>query len=110
MDKFPDDINFKTCLIDMKNNQVNIIKQIRKDFCDKIRDAVKQCHKELTLNFPDNLWCENRKILAIELFDRFKSLRVKSFQSTHNFTRLITNITEINKNIDIVVINFWKQY
>ncbi len=110
MDKFPDDINFRTCLINMKNNQANIIKQIRKDFCDKIREAVKQCHKELTLKFPDNLWCENRKILAIELLDRFKALRVKSFQITHNVDKLIMNKVELTKNIDIIVINFWKQY
>ncbi len=110
MDKFPDDINFRTCLINMKNNQANIIRQIRKDFYNKIIEAVKQCHKELTLQFPDNLWCENRKILAIELLDRFKALRVKSFQSTHNFDKLIINKAEITKNIDIIIINFWKQY
>ena len=110
MDKFPDDINLKTCFVNMKDNQENIVRQIREDFCNKIREAVKQCYKNLTLKFPDNLWCENRKILAIELLDRFKSLRVESFQSTHNFSKLITNVAEINKNIDIVVINFWKQY
>ncbi len=78
MDKFPDDINEKTCKQEIDKNQVTLIKNTRKDFCGQIREAVKLCHRVIVLEFPECLWAENRVIIVKELLERFGTISTKS--------------------------------
>ncbi len=111
MEVFPDDIKLQACILAMEQNQVELLKNTRLDFCNKIRNSVKLCHRELTFKFPDNLWAENRVKLSNELMERFGELTLyidDGNELNPKFTTTLKN--DIPKNIGSVKIEFCNKY
>ncbi len=109
MDKFPEDINLKTCINEIKKNQSSMITKTREDFCKEIRKATKSCQWAVTLVFADSLWAENRVIIATELIERFGSVGIKT-GGKYSATSIASELGDIPKNIVELQIEFANKF
>jgi len=110
MDRFPDDIKLQACMQEIKKNQVELLRQTRSLFCEKIKNAIKICHQYVDLPYPENLWGENKVKLAIELFERFGSLRTTKVFSKNISKTKVRAKNDISKNIISIRVEFWNKY
>jgi len=109
MDKFPEDINLKTCINEIKKNQSSMLTKTRKDFCKEIRKATKSCQWTVTLVFSDSLWGENRVIITNELLERFGSVSIKT-GGKYSVTSIASELGDIPKNIIELQIEFVNKF
>ena len=107
MEAFPEDINQKTCMQQIEKNQGTLIKNTRRDFCEQIRTAVKECQQNVILKFPVCLWGENRKLIARELLERFGPMDME-YRDRFAKERLIKDPDEIPRNVVQMTIELFK--
>nr|QBK88582.1 MAG: hypothetical protein LCMiAC01_02590 [Mimivirus LCMiAC01] len=110
MDKFPDDIQLQACMLEIEKNQMELLRETRALFCEKIRNAIKMCHQYVDLNYPENLWGEKKVKVAVELFERFGQLRTTREFSKHTSKSKVNAKSDIYKNITSIRIEFWNKY
>lgn len=110
MNEFPENLSLTNCMKIIETNQKKWTKEVRKDFYDKILKASEICDREVILEFPDNLWPEHKSQITKELLNIFGELIIKVNQKANNAvtTRLISDESDISKEINMVIIQFHK--
>ena len=106
MDKFPDEINRKSCMDILKKNEEKLLCETREIFRDGINDALKSCCKYVILNFDERLWGEHRITITSELLERFQELKISTAQEKFTITKVINSPDEIPEPIKSIRIDF----
>lgn len=106
MDEFPDEFNRATCNKILQVKQNELIKQVRVDFYNKATECLNKCEKTISLNFPENLWYENRAIITAEILKRFGEVSCVTLQNEFRMTKMTNDISKIPKNLKKVIIEF----
>lgn len=109
LDKFPQEINRKTCFNKMKENQNLLLKRTRKEFTDIINKSVDECDQVIELVFPSRLWHEHRLTLSKELLDQFGKIKVRTNSTQCDVTISVISINEVPPKISKVFIEFYNE-
>jgi hypothetical protein len=112
LDKFTEDICMKESRKVISENQIDLTRSVRGTFNNDIRNSNKKSEKKIILNFPENLWIENRKKIVNELIERYGTLCIESSDEKNLICSKIyvsdnNDLSNIER-IDNVEIEFWK--
>ena len=106
MDKFPDDLDLKSCNDKLIENQFELSRVVRKNFYDNIKKSINDCERSVQLKFPDKLWIEHRNEIIKELLERFGKLKLSTVGSAHTVLKMVNNKEDIPQNVNIIIIEF----
>lgn len=111
LDKWPDYITLRDCKEQMEENQKIVIEQVRSLFCKEIIKAINNSIPNIWLEFPNNILNNNKKIIILELIDRFGAISItgKSDEYTFCETNYINNINDIPPNPIKIYLEFLKE-
>lgn len=105
MDSFPEDLNRKTSVARLKSKQAQIIKDTRKLFTDSINEKLNDGKvKKIELDFPEELWYENRLIITKELMKLYEELKLVTYQGGSIVSMTRNKDEDIPKYIDRIII------
>jgi len=107
MDEFPEELNRGNCMEQLKKNQAGIIKDVRKDFYEQILQSINNSDKAVTLEYPSNLWPENRLVITKELLARFGVLKVSTPNNNYVTTKTASDEDDLPINIKSIRIEFY---
>lgn len=108
MDKFPDTFNRKNCNDTMEKNQLDLIKQVRKDFYEISLRSINDCEQQIILPFPDKLWHEHKLTIIGELLEKFGKLKVKTINPQCDIIKSITSVEDVPASAKKILIEFKK--
>lgn len=108
MDQFPEDINRKQCGEILSNNQIKLTEKVINDFTNDIKQALENCHKNVTLEFDKRLWKKHRIDIAKKLLEKFDEIEIISENNICGLSRNITDPNNITGNLSKILINFVK--
>ncbi|ARF10774.1 hypothetical protein Hokovirus_3_47 [Hokovirus HKV1] len=74
MDQFPDDIDRKNCIQNYNIKQLELLRETRKIFTEKIISSLKELNTEIILKFNEYMDRKYKKIIINELLERFLNL------------------------------------
>lgn len=106
MDRFPDEINRKTCMEVIRKNQLQLIMETREEFTKKIMKALNVCDRFVVLTFDDRLWNEHRVTITKELLERFGEFKTSTPQAEFTSTKITNSPSDIKENIKTIRIDF----
>ncbi len=108
MDKFPDEFTRQKCHDIIKRNQLEMVKNTRKQFYDNICVAVQGCDVDVVLDFPEKLWQAHKVTLINELLERFERIKIRTSNPQCELTKPITSTEDLRLGIKKVIIEFIK--
>lgn len=106
MDAFPDDINMKACYEVLSQNQFELIKNVRQQFYNEIKENLTECKKISQLTFPEKLWSIHREKIICELLERFGKLKVITSHFGSTACTLVQVGGDIPNNVGTIVIEY----
>jgi len=77
MNKFPDNLTKQSCQELKKEYQLKLMENVRERFYNTIMADTKRCGRYSILEFPENLYRENRINICNELFERFDRMKME---------------------------------
>lgn len=76
MEELPICCNLLFCKNKIMENQKILIKKTRSEFWNQIKNAIEESLTSVTLILPNNMLCDTRNILILELLERFGPITI----------------------------------
>jgi len=108
MDKFPDDMNLMRCKEIIEAKQLDLLRKTRENFYKKVKEGVDKCSHIIKLVFPENLWHTHRKVILVELLERFGEVTIVTKQNNNIVTRITDNSDDVVQ-IDEITLEFFEK-
>jgi len=109
MDEFPPELTLQNCKKMLEENEKQLLKKNREILYNNIMDAINNCEKNVTLHFDKKLWQKYRKTITGELLAIYGEIKIITTQKKISITKLTTDIKDIPKNIEKIVIELYKE-
>lgn len=107
MDSFPTDFNLKTCMKAVEDIQKEVVRNVRKEFYNTVLEEIQKCSKYVKLSYPSHMWDEYRKIVTVELLNRFGVLEVETANMKYSVAVTLVADSDIPDNVTDVTVKLW---